>query len=240
MVVNVSWHTFAKKIPGLKEKMHDPSVTTETIIKRYGMLGRWQCWFEEKFEEKVREKGLKLLSAKEGEKILEIGMGTGCALAEIARAVGNHGKVYGTDIAPKMIELSRKRLERLSLLDRAEIKKQDARNLAFNDGLFDGVYTVGTLDMFDPKEIFKVLREIKRVLKPQGRLVGGSLSKDTQKGQTFYKSYEWMHRVFPGQVVCRAIPLEEFLKEAGFEIKKTEDILVQGLFPMRMVKAKPI
>ena len=234
MVVN------AKTITHPKEKIDDDSSRTKVIKKRYGMLSWWQCWFEEKFERKLREKGLKLLSVKKGEKILEIGIGTGCALAEIAKSVSNAGKAYGIDIAPKMIELSRKRLERLSLLDRAEIWENDAKHLAFEDGFFDGVYIVGTLDMFGSEAIFQVLDEIKRVLKPQGRLVAGCLSKDTRRGQTFLKLYELMSKIFPGQFVCRAIPLEKLLKETGFEIEKTEDILVRGLFPMRMIRAKPI
>ena len=54
------------------------------------------------------KKSLELLDIQEGEVVLEIGFGTGCSLVEIARSVGEKGKVYGLDVTFKMVSWLRK------------------------------------------------------------------------------------------------------------------------------------
>src|SRR5277367_4684067 len=46
----------------------------------------------------IRRAGLEKLSARPGEKVLEIGFGTGHSLVSLAQSVGPTGKVYGVDL----------------------------------------------------------------------------------------------------------------------------------------------
>lgn len=46
--------------------------------------------------------------------------------------------------------------------------KADIRRLPFNSSVFDGVYNLGVMEHYSPKEIIMILRELKRVLKPNG------------------------------------------------------------------------
>lgn len=85
-----------------------------------------------------------------------------------------------------------------------------------------------TLELFDTPEIPKVLDEIKRVIKPNGRIVVVSMSKENGEPKLL-KLYEWVHKKFPKYIDCRPIYVERSIKEAGFEIKYKEKIKFFGL-----------
>ncbi|MFQ5999526.1 MAG: hypothetical protein ACE5J6_01985, partial [Candidatus Bathyarchaeia archaeon] len=50
-----------------------------------------------RLERGSRRKGLELADVKEGNVVLEVGFGTGNSLVELAKKVGEKGKVYGID-----------------------------------------------------------------------------------------------------------------------------------------------
>ena len=56
---------------------------------------------------------LELLHLKIGEVALEIGFGTGHCLKQMAESIGVNGKVYGIEISSGMLEVSKKRLEKM-------------------------------------------------------------------------------------------------------------------------------
>lgn len=94
-----------------------------------------------------------------GEKVLEIGCGTGSDLLQFAR----HGAhATGVDVTPEHIRLARERVG-----DRAQILRADATALPFPDGSFDYVYSHGVLHHINQPR--KVVEEIFRLLKPAGR-----------------------------------------------------------------------
>src|SRR5579863_893916 len=94
-----------------------------------------------------------------GERVLEIGCGTGCDLLQFAK----HGALAtGVDITPAHLELARRRVG-----DLAEIMEADARRLPFPDASFDYVYSHGVIMCSD--EPRRIAEEIFRVLRPGGR-----------------------------------------------------------------------
>ena len=215
------------------------AATPENIKKSYGVLSKLYGLLEGEFEKGIREKGLELLSVKEGEAVLEIGIGTGFSLQEIARSVGTAGKAYGLDITPEMLMLTEKRLRKAKLMDRVELKEGDARTIPYEDNMFDAVYMAATLELFDTPDIPRVLGEIKRVLKPGGRFGVASLSKEGKESFWFTRFYEWMHRKFPKYASCRPLYVERTIKDAGFEVVKREEFMIMKLVPMKLVIAMP-
>ena len=190
----------------------------DTISKTYdytvGLLGR-----------KYTVRALERLSIVEGETILEIGFGTGHSLKRIAKRVGPAGKVYGIDISRKMVEKTKKRLEKEGLEDRAELCCGDAAFLPFNEGGFDAVFMSFALEGLDTPEIPRVLAQIKNVLKPDGRLGIIDMSKENG-GSIFLKVYEWLHNKYPKYLGSRPIYAEQCLLDAGFQIENKENIKI--------------
>ena len=213
--------------------------TLQDIKKSYAVMSNFYGPLEGKFEKRLRERGLELLSVKEGEVVLEIGAGTGFALEEIARSVGAEGRAYGIDITPQMLRLAEKRLRKAGLMDRVELNEGDARAMPYQDNMFDAVYMAATLELFDTPDIPRVLGEIKRVLKLSGRFGVASLSKEGRESFWFLRFYGWMHQKLPKYASCRPIYVEQTIKDAGFDIVKRQEFMIMRLVPMKLVIAMP-
>ena len=196
--------------------------------KAYDKMSRFYDYFAGVFEKKYRDMTLQQLSIGKGEQVLELGFGTGHCLTQIADSVGNTGKVFGIDISSGMLKVAGKRLERTGLLNRVELICGDAVKMPYGDSKFDAVFMSFTLELFDTPEIPKVLNEIRRVLKPKGRLGIVSMSKENG-ASGLLKLYEWTHRKFPKYADCRPIYVEQSVKDTGFEIKYKEKVKLFGL-----------
>jgi ubiquinone/menaquinone biosynthesis C-methylase UbiE len=194
----------------------------------YDKLSRFYDYFAGIYEKKYREITLERLRVVEGETVLEVAFGTGHSLKQIAELVGQAGKVYGIDISSGMLEVTRKRLQKAGLTDRAELFCGDAVKMPYRDNMFDAAFISFALELFDTPEIPKVLGEIRRVLKPQGRLGVVGMSKENG-ASLLLRVYEWLHKKLPQYVDCRPIYVEQSIKEAAFEIKYKEKVKLFGL-----------
>ena len=211
----------------------------QDIKKSYGVLSIVYTIFEGIFEKGLRQRSLELLAITPGEVVLEIGTGTGFSLKKIAIAVGGGGKACGIDITPEMLKITRKRLEKARLTDRVELYEGDARNMPYEDRKFDSVYMASTLELFDTPDIPVVLKEIKRVMKPDARLVVASLTRKGREDSLFIRIYEWFHQKMPRYASCRPIYVEKSVLEAGYRITKSMDYLLFRIVPWKIVVAKP-
>lgn len=67
---------------------------------------------------------LELLAPKEGEKVLDVGSGSGWTTALLGKIVGEKGRVMGLEIIPKLVEIGKKNLSKYDLsqasIERAE------------------------------------------------------------------------------------------------------------------------
>ena len=83
--------------------------TREQTRQNYDRMSRWYDLYASS-EKKFTDTGLQILGIKNGERVLEIGFGTGHALAEITQQAGESGLVAGIELSPGMIEVARKRI----------------------------------------------------------------------------------------------------------------------------------
>jgi len=197
------------------------------IAKVYDLLA-------EHSEGPVRQAGLDELAVRVGEKVLEIGCGTGHCLVAIARSVGPRGKAYGVDISDEMLKHTRSLAEREQVAERVDLRCQDATRLPFPDGSMDGIFMSFTLELFDTPEIPLVLAECKRVLRPGGRVVVVGMSKEDAHGAVF-EMYEWSHRHFPNFVDCRPIFVRREIEAAGFSVREARKMSIW--VPVEIVSA---
>jgi demethylmenaquinone methyltransferase / 2-methoxy-6-polyprenyl-1,4-benzoquinol methylase len=114
-----------------------------------------------------RRKAIELLQAIKPEIILDVATGTGDFAIQALDLKPR--KVVGIDISEGMLEMGRKKIERLRLTGVIDLKKGDSENLSFEDNKFDAVTVAFGVRNFENLE--KGLREILRVMKPGGMLV---------------------------------------------------------------------
>ena len=226
----------------MSSNIHTVSRVTRTKDQAkasYDRMSSAYDYFAGVFERNYRNMALKRLNVARGETVLEVGFGTGHCLKQLAEAVEEKGKVYGIDISSGMLAVSRRRLERAGLWNRVELACDDATKMPYTDNKFDAVFTSFALELFDLPEIPQVLSEIKRVLKPNGRIGVVSMSKE---GGTsiLVRSYEWMHEKLPQYVDCRPIYVEQSIKDAGFVIQHKERVSLLGLPGDIVIGTKPI
>lgn len=202
----------------------------------YDKLGKWYDLLPGRFERKYRDIGLQKLSAKEGERVLEIGFGTGHCLLALAQAVGNSGQVYGIDISEGMCNIARSRVERAGLSERVRLKCGDAAELPFEADFFDAIFMSFTLELFDTPEIPTILRGCRRVLRSGGLICVVALSK-RGRAAMILSFYEWIHRKLPSYIDCRPIFAQEALKEVSFQIIEAMEMSMWGL-PIEIVLAR--
>jgi ubiquinone/menaquinone biosynthesis C-methylase UbiE len=209
----------------------------EAARASYNRLSRWYDLVAGGTEKKYRDWGLEKLSAQPGEKILEVGFGTGHCLVSLAKAVGPGGGVTGLDISDGMLAIARERLQREGLDERVDLHLGDAANLDFIEtGSLDGVFMSFTLELFDNPEIPRVLQECHRILKPGGRLAVVSMTKTNPPGVAV-RMYEWFHEHMPNYADCRPIFARQALEQSGFVIRDVSVSSMWGL-PVEIVLGK--
>jgi ubiquinone/menaquinone biosynthesis C-methylase UbiE len=204
----------------------------------YDKMSRFYDYISGGTERKYIRLALERLNIQSGEKALEIGFGTGHGLQQMAQAVGEAGRVYGIDISSGMLAASKRRLEKAGLLDRVVLTCDDALKLPYADNQFEAVFSSFTLELFDSPEIPQLLAEIRRVLKPSGRLGVVSMAK-TERDSLIQKLYEWLHLKFPQAIDCRPIYVEQSIREAGFEIAYQQRVSMMGLAGEIVIGSKP-
>ncbi|MFL6237967.1 MAG: class I SAM-dependent methyltransferase [Actinomycetes bacterium] len=105
------------------------------------------------------------LALRQGERVLELGAGTGEFARRLAAEVGEQGHVLATDVAAGMVDLIRATTQDLTNVD---VAQADAADTGQPDAAFDAVvFRMGLMFLPEPDV---ALGEMRRVLRPGGRI----------------------------------------------------------------------
>lgn len=104
------------------------------------------------------------LALREGERVLELGSGTGDHARRLAELVGPSGSLLATDVAQGMVDLT---AATLADVPHAQVRRMDAADTGLPDGELDAVaFVMGLMFVPEPE---RAVTEIHRVLRPGGR-----------------------------------------------------------------------
>lgn len=123
----------------------------------------------------TRERLAEALQPKPGERILEVGPGTGYYTLDVAEALGEEGALDILDVQQEMLDHTMSRARERGLGNVAP-RLADATGMPYEDDSFDAAFLVTVLG--EVPDQAAALRELTRVLRPGGRLVVGELMGD--------------------------------------------------------------
>lgn len=146
-----------------------------------------------------------------GERVLDLGCGTGSETMQAASLVGDQGEVVGLDLTSEMLEIARQKVRTKGIRNACFINGS-IEQLPFDDNSFDAIMSNCVINHAPDKK--QVYREIFRVLKSGGRfVVSDAVSKEELPDHIKDDPDQWA-ACFGG-----AITEESYLqsiKEAGF------------------------
>jgi ubiquinone/menaquinone biosynthesis C-methylase UbiE len=129
----------------------------------YQNSARWYDTIIEPLNTGLRQIGFKMIPPEPGQRVLDVGCGTGTHL-ELYRQAGC--KVFGIDLSPAMLEVA---LQKLG--DRAQLLLGDASCMPYPDDSYDLVIVTLALHEMPPDTRLAVVGEMRRVLKQNGRML---------------------------------------------------------------------
>jgi ubiquinone/menaquinone biosynthesis C-methylase UbiE len=104
-------------------------------------------------------------------------------------------------------------------------------------GSFDAAFVSFTLELFSPPQAVQLLSEIRRVLRPEGRLALAALWQSPRPGW-MERGYVLGHRLAPHLLDCAPIDLDGLLRQAGYDLRRAETRSLMGI-PVRLALAAP-
>jgi ubiquinone/menaquinone biosynthesis C-methylase UbiE len=113
---------------------------------------------------------LRFLGPARGERVLEVGPGTGYYALEIARGLEPGDHLDALDLQQAMLDEMMRRVHARGASNVVPVQG-DAQRLPFTDATFDAAFLVATLGEVPDRD--RALRELRRVLKSGGRLIVG-------------------------------------------------------------------
>ena len=141
----------------------------QSVRRRYNRLARIYVFFEWLFwlPRGIRPRAVNRLDLKFGDRVLEVGCGTGRNLPLLSRAVGPDGRVYGIDLSEGMLAEARSVCEKGGLTNVLLIQA-DASEYELPEPVDGAIFSLSYAVMRDRKQ---ALRNAWRQLKSGGRLV---------------------------------------------------------------------
>ena len=186
---------------------------------QYSVTGiqRYECIFGKDFVSagglETTQEFVALLNLKAGERVLDVGSGTGGSAFYMAREFGVF--VEGVDISLNMVAQARKRADEMHLP--VVFTPVDVMQLEYPPASFDVIYSRDTLlHIAQKKELFQKFR---RWLKPEGRLLITdyciSEAPVTQEFQAYLEDRQYQLLTVP--------KYEQMLRDTGFEQVRAEN-----------------
>jgi 2-polyprenyl-3-methyl-5-hydroxy-6-metoxy-1,4-benzoquinol methylase len=165
-----------------EEKRQSYSEKEDRLVFNSHKADNYDSWYNTKkgniVDEIETKTAFELFQPSTKEKILDVGCGTGNFSIKLA---GKGCRVTGVDVAEPMLEKARLKASArgFDIL----FYRQDIIDLKFEDDFFDGVISMAAVE-FVP-DIKRAYQEMKRVVKPGGKILIGTINRDSTWGELY-------------------------------------------------------
>jgi demethylmenaquinone methyltransferase/2-methoxy-6-polyprenyl-1,4-benzoquinol methylase len=198
-------------------------ISRNSIQHFYDRAAGFYSWFSI-FESEAKNTAVENLELAPGQKLLNVGLGTGSEQQDFLSCIVPGGTVIGIDLSFKMLQVA-------SVTSKGFLCQGDARDLPFTKASFDRIYCAFVLDLVNEEEIPAWLAGFRRVLKPGGKMVLLSLVEGVdQRSKMLVSAWKQLYRIDPRICGgCRPLELSRWAAEAGFECIERRVIVQLGL-----------
>ena len=167
-----------------------------------------------------RRAAIRSMGLAPGDRVLEVGVGTGLSLA----AYPSHVRVTGIDIAPGMLARAEARVARKRLTHVEGLHAMDASAMGFDAGAFDVVIAMYVVSVVE--EPARVVAEMRRVCRPGGRLIIVNHFRTTSR---LIRTAEVALRPLHRAIRFRAdLELDAFVADNALDVEQTSSANIMG------------
>jgi demethylmenaquinone methyltransferase/2-methoxy-6-polyprenyl-1,4-benzoquinol methylase len=170
-----------------------------------------------------RKKAIRQLVSSEPKNVLDVATGTG-DFALTCYEILKPEKITGIDISEEMLKIGRKKIEKAGLQNNIELLNGDSEAILFDDNTFDAVTVAFGVRNFENLE--KGLAEIKRVLKPGGKLIVLEFTKPSLPVvKQLYNFY--MNTITPkiGKIIAKNNEAYQYLNDSVLQFPEKESFI---------------
>lgn len=176
----------ARKFTSYSDKEAFVQGVFSNVAKHYDIMNTILSFHQDAY---WRRFAVKQLGLQPGDRLLDVACGTGMLTKEALRQEPMLS-VEALDFSPEMLQHGEQRLAKAGLLDRVNLVEGDAMNLPYHKDSFDCAMSAFALR--NVPDVMQALKEMRRVVKPGGRVVTLELAKPTAFGfkQLYYLYFE--------------------------------------------------
>jgi phosphatidylethanolamine/phosphatidyl-N-methylethanolamine N-methyltransferase len=188
------------------------AVTRESLQKAYRRYSKFYDLLFGAIFHPGRTTAVEKLRCLPGDRVLEVGVGTGLSLPMYSPDV----KVTGIDLSEDMLDRARKKVQEENLIQVEDLVQMDAQEMSFSDNSFDRVIAMYVASVVP--DVAKLVDEIRRVCKPGGTII--FLNHFENKNPVVKKAESFIQPLAKYLGFHPDFPLEEFLEKTGFEVRE--------------------
>ena len=179
-----------------------------------------------------RSRILSQINRRGGQRVLEVGVGTGLSLTDYRR----DNRVVGIDISPDMLAIAHDRVQRAGLNNVEGLLEMDAEQLEFPDASFDVVVAMYVMTVVPNPE--KVMAELRRVCKPGGEIY--ILNHFIEENEGLLRAAEKLLARFSSKIGWRPdVSIGGLIALAGVELASVQVVPPFGLFRLLKFRNTP-
>ena len=179
---------------------------------------------------------VKMLAVREGNIILNIGVGLGVFSSYAARVWNAY--TIGIDTSERFLEVAKRRMSEAGVQRRVLLLHADGNRIPLRDGCVDAAISILTMHNLPLEKMLQVFRELRRVLVNGGRFVLVEDWASDPKSEVQHALLELMKVLARSGKLCEYRlnyrDYVEILRKAGFEIEEIQ-FLPRKVFPHKLL-----